>query len=98
MESNQKKQPLDEAVQKELALATETVQNHFNHVKRAMESLQRLVRGDVSLTQFRDLRDAIEGFAPARAAVEKGKKVVKARLEAELKGEFKKPSKQAEAE
>lgn len=82
-------------VQKEIVAARDALEAHAKDVKNALESLQQLAKGDTSIRQFRDLNGALGGFAPARKAVELGRKIVKARLTSELNATNKKP---AEAE
>ncbi len=75
-----------DVVQKEIIAARDALDAHASEVKKALESLQQLARGDISITQFRSLSGALDGFAPARKAVELGRKIVKAKLQAELNG------------
>jgi len=82
-------------VQKEIIAARDALESHVKEVKSALDSLQQLARGDLGINQFRSLTEALDGFAPAKKAVELGRKIVKARLQAELNGASKKT---AEAE
>ena len=74
----------DDLLQKEIVAARDALDGHVIEVKRALESLQQLARGDIGINQFRALNSALEGFAPAKKAVELGRKIVKRRLTEEL--------------
>ena len=74
----------DAVIQKEIIAARDALETHAIEVKKALESLQQLVRGDISITQFRTLKSAVDGFAPAKKAVELGRKIIKRRLHDEL--------------
>lgn len=74
----------EEVTQKEIAVARDALESHVIQVKKALESLTMLARGDVSITQFRDLRAALGGFAKGKKAVELGRNIVRRRLRDEL--------------
>jgi hypothetical protein len=82
--SGNQQTPTDAVVQKEIVAARDALETHVSEVKKALESLQMLARGDISITQFRTLKAALDGFAPAKKAVELGRKIVKRRLQDEL--------------
>jgi hypothetical protein len=77
---------IDSNIQKEIIAARHAVQSHVEEAKRALDSLTQLARGDVGINQFRALTEALDGFAPAKKAVELGRKIVKRKLQDELNG------------
>lgn len=88
----------NDLVQREIIVARDALEAHAKDVKNALESLQQLARGATSIQQFRDLNGALGGFAPARKAVELGRKIVKGRLQSELNAATTTNKKTAEAE
>ena len=72
-------------VQAEIEAAREAVETHKKDMDRALEALQQFARGKVSLVQFTDLKNAVGGFTPAKLAVEKAKRILKAKLQEALK-------------
>lgn len=76
----------EKMLQTEIEIARGLVEVHKKAMDKALESLQQLARGKISLIQFTDLKNAIGSFTPAKLAVEKAKRVIKAKLHDELKG------------
>lgn len=72
-------------LQEQLRDLMATAEVHQQNINKAVESLKQAARGTVSITHFKDLRVALTSFAETKASLEKAKKLIKARLQSELK-------------
>ncbi len=75
----------DQSLQDQIRELAEVALTHQAAIKHAVESLQQAARGTIGLTQVRDLAKALETFTPTKNGLEKAKRLIKAKVQAELK-------------
>jgi hypothetical protein len=80
-----KKDAEQKELQDQLRELMATAEVHQQNINKAVEGLKQAARGTVSIVHFKDLRTALASFTEARGSFEKAKKLIKARLQSELK-------------
>lgn len=76
---------MDVEVAKQLRDLTEQVKQHQVSINSVVEGLQQAARGNLYIRHFKDLKEVLASFTETRATLEKAKRLIKARLQEELK-------------